>query len=237
MNGDQFVNQDYSQKNKPLPLERPGLLIWGASGHALVVADIVRRQDVYQIVGFLDDVHPERRDHPFCGAQILGGQEQLSRLRDQGVNHVLLGFGNCLMRLELTETLQKQGFILPIAIHPHACVAADVFVGEGTVIAAGAVVNPGVKIGRSVIINTSASVDHECLIEDAVHISPGVHLAGRVTVGIAAQVGIGATVIDRRHIGSRSMIGAGAVVVDDIPANALAYGVPAKVVRRIDDES
>ena len=38
---------------------RRQLVIWGASGHALVVADIVRLQDAYQIVGFLDDINPE----------------------------------------------------------------------------------------------------------------------------------------------------------------------------------
>jgi UDP-N-acetylbacillosamine N-acetyltransferase len=216
--------------------EAPRLAIWGASGHAIVVADIVRRQGIYQIVGFLDDVNPNRQGEAFCGAQILGGQEQLECLRTQGIVYVLLGFGNCVWRLKLTNWLQEQGFVLPVAVHPHASVASDAYLGAGTVVAAGAVINSGVKIGRSVIVNTSASIDHECVISNAVHIGPGAHLAGRVFVGEATQVSIGATIIDRVQIGARSIIGAGAVVVHDIPADVVAYGVPAKVKRVLTNE-
>lgn len=213
--------------------QRPLLAIWGASGHALVVADIVRLQGVHHIVGFLDDVNPDRRGADFCGATILGGREQLGVLIDRGVRHILLGFGNCRMRWELTEHLRAQGFVLPIAIHPQATIAKDVVLGPGTVVMAGAVVNPGTRVGSSVIINTSASVDHECVIGDAAHICPGAHLAGRVTVGQTAQVGIGATVIERVHIGVGAVIGAGAVVVHDIPDYVIAYGAPARVKRTI----
>lgn len=210
-------------------LQMEPLVIWGASGHALVVADIVRLQEEYTVVGFLDDVNPDRCGIEFCGATILGGREQLALLLDEKVRHILLAFGDCRMRLLLTSQLQAQGFRLPTAIHPQSIVAQDVMVGAGTVVAAGAVINPSVQIGQSVIINTSASIDHECMIGDAAHIGPGARLAGRVVVGETAQVGIGATVIDRVHIGYGSVIGAGAVVVSDIPPNVIAYGVPAKV--------
>lgn len=211
--------------------QQPLLAIWGAAGHAMVVADIVRCQGLYRIVGFLDSINPERRGVEFCGALILGGREQLGTLLDQGVRHILLGFGDCGMRLKLTDFLQTQGISLPVAVHPRATVAADARLGPGTVIAAGAVVNPGVRIGHSVIINTAASVDHECMVDDAAHICPGAHLAGQVVVGQAAQVGIGATVIDRIRIGAGAIIGAGAVVVEDIPDYVIAYGVPARIKR------
>lgn len=210
------------------------LVIWGASGHAMVVADIVRQKGTYRIVGFLDDVNPGRHGDEFYGAEILGGKEQLEQLLYRGVKHILLGFGDCKMRLELTRTLQARGFSLPVAIHPRATVVEDIVLGSGTVIAAGAVVNPGVRIGSSVIINTSASVDHECIIGDAVHIGPGAHLAGRVVIGQAAHIGIGATVVDRVHIGSGVIIGAGAVVMNDIPDSVVAYGVPARIKRMVD---
>lgn len=209
------------------------VVIWGASGHAMVVADIVRLQELYTIVGFLDNINPQRHGTAFCGATILGGVEQITTLLQEGITNILLGFGDCRMRLELTRDLEAQGFSLPVVIHPSAVVAEDVLLGPGTVIAAGTVVNPGSRIGSSVIINTSASVDHECIIADAAHICPGVHLAGRVEVGQATQIGIGATVVDRIHIGSGVFIGAGAVVISDIPDNVVAYGVPAKIERRV----
>lgn len=205
------------------------LVIWGASGHALVVADIVRIQGIYRIVGFIDNINPQRRGEQFCDATILGGTEQLEKLWNQGIRHILLGFGDCNTRLNLTLSLQARGFILPTLIHPRSIVAEDVVLGSGTVVMAGAVVNPGSQIGSSVIINTSASIDHECIIDDAAHICPGVRLAGRVRVGRAAHIGIGATVVERIHIGDGAVIGAGAVVINDILAHVVAYGVPAKV--------
>ena len=84
------------------------------------------------------------------------------------------------------------------------------------------------------IINTSATIDHECDIGDAAHICPGVNLAGRVFIGAATQVGIGASVIENVHIGEGCVIGAGAVVTGDIPDHVLAYGVPAKVIRKLE---
>jgi len=209
------------------------LLIWGASGHALVVADIIRLTGEYELVGFLDDVNPVQANTRLCGVPVLEGRNCLDKLKRDGLGHVIFGFGNCAARLRLAEWVRERGFSLATAIHPRATVAADVPVGAGTVVAAGAVVNPGARIGENVIVNTCASVDHECVIDDGVHICPGVHLAGRATVGRASWVGIGTTVVDRVRIGSNVMIGAGAVVVNDIPDGVIAYGVPAKIIRKV----
>ena len=207
------------------------ILIWGASGHARVVANIITLSEKYEIVGFIDDINPQRRGENFCGATILGGREQLISLKAKGVDRIILGFGDCWARLKLTDFVFKQGFSLVTAIHPSAIIASDVKIAAGTVVAAAAVINPATEIGCNVIINTSASIDHECVIAEGVHICPGVHLAGKVTVGRLTCVGIGATVTDRICIGAGSIIGAGAVVVNDIPDGVIAYGVPAKIIR------
>jgi UDP-N-acetylbacillosamine N-acetyltransferase len=208
------------------------LVIWGASGHALVIADIICLRGKHEIVGFLDDIHPDRKNFEFCGCKVLGGREQLSLLREQGVDRIVLGFGDCNARIELSRLVLKLGFSLATAIHPSAIVATDASVGAGTVIVAQSVVNPGAIIGENVIINTSASVGHESIIEDGVHIAPGVHLGGRVKIGRGTWVGIGSTVRANIHIGSNSLIGVGSVVVSNIPNGVVAYGVPAKVIRK-----
>ena len=209
------------------------LVIWGALGHALVVADIVRLQGEYEIIGFLDDVNLERHGTEFCGASILGGREQLDNLKRMGVKYLIFAFGDCDARLRLSVLAREKGFSLATAIHPNAIIAADVSVGSGTVIEAGAVIKPGTRIGENVIINSCTSVGDKCIIEDGSHICPGVCLGGGVKVGRAAWVGIGATVKERVSIGKRSLIGAGAVVLGDIPDSVVAYGLPAKVVRKV----
>ena len=210
------------------------LVIWGASGHALVVADILRLQSDYELIGYLDDLDPKRHGTEFNGLPVLGGSEKLDELKAMGVSHLIVGFGNCAARLKTSALIGKKGFSLATAIHPKAIVADDVVVSCGTVIAAGAVINPRAKIGENVIINTGATVDHECFIEEGVHLCPGAHLAGNVSIGRASWIGIGAIVSDHLRIGAEAVIGAGAVVMHDIPDNVVAYGVPAKVVKRVD---
>ncbi|OGT99688.1 MAG: sugar acetyltransferase [Geobacteraceae bacterium GWC2_48_7] len=208
------------------------ILIWGASGHALVVADILKLRGEYEIVGFMDDVGEGTADE-FNGLPVFHGREKLIELYRESVHYVIIAFGQCAARLKAADFARSQGFKLATAVHPMAIIADDVTIGEGTVIAAGAVVNPAARIGANVIINTSASVDHEVVIADGAHICPGVRLAGRVFVGEGAWVGIGSSVVDRVKIGNGAFIGAGSVVVDDIPSDSLAYGVPAKVKERV----
>jgi sugar O-acyltransferase (sialic acid O-acetyltransferase NeuD family) len=185
------------------------------------------------VAGYLDSVNPQRRDELFGGARILGGQEQLENLRSIGVHDMALGVGDCEARLQLLEVATAEGFNLVCAIHPTATVAATARIGAGSVLCAGSVVNPEATLGQGVIVNTCASVDHECELHDGVHISPGVHLAGKVRVGRGTSVGIGSVVRDGVTIGEGCIIGAGSVIVSDLPANILAYGVPATVIRKI----
>jgi len=209
------------------------LVVWGASGHALVVADVLRAGGGWEIVGFLEDVGTERYGTEFAGSRVLGGREMLAELRGSGVEHVIVAVGDNNARTFLARLSRARGFRLATAVHPRATLAPDVVIGEGTVVAAGSVINPATRIGENVIINTGASVDHECSVEEGVHIGPGVRLGGRVAIGPQAWVGIGATVRDGIRIGARAIIGAGAVVVSDIPPDVVAFGVPARVVRSL----
>ena len=209
------------------------VILWGASGHARVVADIIRSCGSYEIAGFIDDLQPARAGETFEGAPLLGGRDALASAHQNGVTNLIVAIGDCDARLEAARFAVANGFTLATAIHPSAVIAASARVGNGTVVAANAVVNPGSTIGENVIVNTSASIDHDCTIGDGVHISPRVCLAGSVNVGEASWIGAGATVVDGRTIGRRSIVGAGAVVVRDIPDDVVAYGVPARVVRRI----
>jgi UDP-N-acetylbacillosamine N-acetyltransferase len=213
-----------------LPVRTP-VVIWGTGGHARVVADIVRSAAEYEIVGFLDDVHVDRHGQRFCDALVLGGKEKIDRLAADGVHHVILAFGDNAARRSMGAELVGRGLTLARACHSRSTVADDVRIGDGTVVMAGAVVNPNVSLGESVIVNTCSSIDHDCDLGDAVHVSPGAHLAGSVRVGHETWIGLGALVLEGRSVGERTIVGAGAVVTHDLPADVVAYGVPAKVMK------
>ncbi len=213
------------------------VVIWGASGHALVVADVIRCRGIHRIAGFIDDGRPHRGDALHGASLVLGGREQLAPLFAAGVRLAFIAVGDSAARLRLADVVEAAGFTLIKAIHPQAVVAASASIGAGTLVVAGAIINPEARIGRNVIVNTGATIDHECEIGDGVHIGPGAHLGGGVFVGRGTWVGIGASVAERIRIGANSIVGAGAAVVRDIPEGVVAYGVPARVMRSVSEEN
>lgn len=205
------------------------ILIWGASGHAAVVADIIRADGKHDIAGFIDSIDSRCRE--FYGGEVLGGDAELTALiATRGITAAIVGIGNSNVRMRLAKRLEDAGLTLIQAIHPRATVSPSAQIGVGTAIDAGAIVCARAIVGKNVIINTSASVNHDCLIEDDVHICPGSHLAGNVIVRKGSWVGLGSTVIEKTEIGAYSFIGAGSVVVSDIPPQVIAYGAPARII-------
>ncbi len=211
------------------------VVVWGASGHATVVADILRLRQ-FEIAGFIDDVNESRWGMPFENSLLLGGRDRLAGLLGAGVGRLVVAIGDCGVRLSLLRYALEQGFDSMALLHPRSVVAASATLGKGSVVTAGAVINPHCRIGEAVIVNTGAVVDHDCVVRDGAHIAPGVTLAGGVEVGEEAFVGVGSVVRDAIRIGDRCVVGAGSVVVRDVPDNALVYGVPARVVRILNAE-
>ena len=212
---------------------KPKLVIWGAGMQARVVADIVRQQNDYEVVGFLDDVNPERRGSHFEESTILGDQEQLDSLLQNGVQHIILGFGNCGQRLRLATIVTGKGFTLATAVHPLAIIAPNVPVGPGSVIKAGAIIDPAVEIGANVMISAGVTVAHGAVLEDGARLSAGANVAGRVRVGRGAWLGVGVSVTAGVHIGAGALVGLGSAVLRDVPPHTVAYGVPARVMRQV----
>jgi UDP-N-acetylbacillosamine N-acetyltransferase len=204
------------------------IIVWGAGGHARVVADVLKSND-FEIAGFIDDINAERRGELFCGAKVFAN---LDECRTEEIRDAFIAIGENPARASKAGLALKEGYRLVSLVHPRAIVAEGVILGPGTVVMAGAVLQPGSVVGSNVIINTLSSVDHECLLADNVHICPGARLAGKVRVDQFATVGIGATVIDKIRIGEGALVAAGAVVIQNVPANVVVAGVPAARLER-----
>ncbi len=192
------------------------MILYGASGHGRVIADILRQSGESR-VRFWDD-SPE--------AAILGYEVAVPEYSTE--EEVILAIGSNRVRKMLAARL---GIRFGKAIHPSAVIGEYCDVGDGSVVMAGAILNPGTTVGRHCIINTAASVDHDGRIGDYVHISPGVVLTGNVSVGDGAHIGAGAVVIPGTRIGQWAVIGAGAVIIRDVPDYAVVVGNPGKIIR------
>lgn len=131
---------------------------------------------------------------------------------------------------KVTREAEALGHVFaPAAIAAGARVGPDVVIGAGSLVCAGSIVTVDVVIGRHAAINLDCTVGHDARIGDCATISPGVHVSGRVTLGHAAYLGTNSAVLEGVSIGARAVLGAGAVATRDVPAGALAVGVPAVV--------
>lgn len=202
------------------------IFIFGASGHAKVVIDIVEQQNLY-VIAFLVDDNLALKDQTFYGYSVLGGKDELLALEERPKG-AIVAVGDCSVRCKIAEWLCQQGYELVSAVHPSAQLARGAFVGDGTVVMSNAVINSDTLVGNNVIINTGATIDHDCIIGDGVHIAPGSTLCGAVRVGSSSFIGAGATIIPNISIGENVMVGAGATVVRDVPDGVTVVGCPAK---------
>ncbi len=205
------------------------IIVYGASGHAKVLLDILERVSEYEIVGLIDD-NPELAGEEVFGHRVLGGREILGEVKNLGVEAGIVGIGDNKIRGALANRVLEHGLELISAIHPSVCISRGVHIGPGCAMMANAVVNADSSLGANVIINTGATVDHDSVICDCVHLSPGVHLAGGVAVGTYSHLGTGVVVIPNISIGAHVSVAAGSVVTKNLPNGIAAAGVPARVM-------
>jgi sugar O-acyltransferase (sialic acid O-acetyltransferase NeuD family) len=212
--------------------ELPPVVIWGASAEARVVAETLRRRGEYAIAGFVDDVSPDREGEAFGGSRILAGRDPLGALAARNLRAVAVAIGDNVARPRIVAQLTASGFSALQVRHPSAIVADDAVIGPASLLHAGAIVASGARLGSAVIVNTAASVDHGAVLGDGVHVAPGARIGGDVTIGAGTFVGMGAIVVSGCRVGQGVIVGAGALVLRDLPDDVVAYGAPAKVVRR-----
>jgi UDP-perosamine 4-acetyltransferase len=208
------------------------IVIAGAGGHAKVVIELVRAAAPgLEIVGLVD-ADPAPR--AVLGVPVIGDDSRLAALRAEGVALAFPAVGDNALRERLGERLRKLGFELPALVSPRAAVSPSARLGAGVAVMAGASINAEAHIGDFAVVNTGAVIDHDARLAVGAHAAPGSVLAGAASAGARALIGAGAVLIPGVSVGDDAVIGAGAAVVRDIPAGALAMGVPARVIRRAD---
>lgn len=195
------------------------IYLYGASGHAKVIMDILRSQNK-TISGLIDD-NPSVKE--LLGYKVFSSEENFTE--------VIISIGDNKTRKKIVDKLEEKKF--DTAIHSSAIISEQASIDEGTVIMQGAIIQSAVSIGKHCIVNTGASVDHDCKLGDFVHISPHATLCGNVTVGEGTWIGAGTIVIQGVKIGKWSVIAAGSVVTKDIPDNVLAAGNRCKVLKEL----
>jgi tetrahydrodipicolinate N-acetyltransferase len=130
-------------------------------------------------------------------------------------------------------------------IEPGAIIRDQVEIGDNAVIMMGAVINIGSVIGEGTMIDMNVVLGGRATVGKNCHIGAGTVLAGvieppsakPVTIEDDVVIGANAVVLEGVRVGKGAVVAAGAVVIDDVPPYTVVAGMPAKVIKKIDEKT
>ena len=185
----------------------------------------------YTITGLYhyNDDRTGETDH---GYPILGSFDDLFRQNLQGKSF-LLTMGDNHIRASLTKRILESGGEIPSLIHPTAVISAfskihsvGVYISPFTYVQADSSIGQGSVLLSHVNISHTTHIGQYCFVAGGSHIGAYTEMEDFVFVG-QGVLSISAKV---RKIGNNAFIGAGSLLVREVPEGAKVMGRPAKII-------
>ena len=206
-------------------------VIIGAGTQGQVYASYLKEAGV-PVVGFIDDNEDLYRKE-VIGLPVVGKYEDLfhQQLKSE-ITDVYCPIGVNSVRVEYLSTLKKEGYNIPGFLHHTVSIAPDVTIGEAVYMLAGNIVMPHTSIGNYIMINMDSTIAHHVTLEDGVFMSSGVNIGALIHVKKEAYIGMGVTAMTGiKKIGKETLIGAGTVLIKDVPDYATMVGNPGRLIK------
>lgn len=207
------------------------IYIVGAGGFGREVQWLIERinaqQSTWNFCGYVDDGRIGRvNDYP-----IVGSVESFVHMCESGSRKVdaVCAIGNSKVRKSVVERLRASDTIsFPNLIDPSVILSERVTMGDGNIICAGNILTVDIRMGNYNIVNLDCTVGHDVVMQDFVTVYPSANISGATTLECCIEIGTGAQLIQGLSVHADSIIGAGAVVVNNITEAGTYAGVPAR---------
>jgi len=208
-------------------------IIVGAGTYGQVYAEYIKETKMYNIIAFLDD-DVSKQDLNILGIPVEGPISKLEEFEDKESIAVFVPIGNNGTRVRILKHAQKYSYQTPGFIHNTVQIHSTVKVGSCVYILPGTQIMPYTNIEDYVMISMGVNIAHHAALGSGCFLSQGVNVGASINIGENAFIGIASTLMTGiKFIGKGVIVGAHSLVNTDIPANVIAYGVPAKVIKEI----
>jgi sugar O-acyltransferase (sialic acid O-acetyltransferase NeuD family) len=213
------------------------LAILGSSANCLDILDAVRAVNahagttLFEPVGFLDDVAGRHGDI-VDGLPVLGPLALASEMTDLLFVNGIGSWRSFRSKNRLIERLGIPRERFATIVHPHAVLASSAVVGAGTIILGNTTLCANVRIGSHVMMLPNCVVGHDSRIGDFATLAAGVMVSGCVGINKGCYIGAGASIRDHVTLGDNALLGMGAVLLCDMPAESIFAGNPARPLVR-----
>lgn len=201
------------------------MIIVGGGGFGRELVSWIRHGGAGQdLAGYLDDAGAtEGMDVPYLGT--------VESYAPQPDDRFLCAIGDPAQKRKAVQALKARGAAFASFHHPSAIIVASAVLGEGTIVGPFCVISNNARIGDFVTLNSFCGGGHDTVIGAFSTLSAYIDVTGWVSLGEEVFVGSHASILPKVKIGDRSRVGAGAVVVRSLPADATVYAAPAKRLR------
>ena len=207
------------------------LIILGSGGlaqeYAWLVEEINDHGGSINLLGYLDD-DADRSGQRYLDRPVLG---PLARVQEFSSAHFIVGVGDPHVRRAIVEKVAAFNPRWTNLISPTLRLHRSNRIGVGVMIGRYSDLTVGCTLGNHVMINIHAVLGHAVAVGDYSVVSPNVTINGEATLGSSCYVGANAFVRNVR-LADGATVGAGSVVVKDVPEYCVVAGVPAKVLHQ-----
>lgn len=208
------------------------IVVIGAGGFGREVGQLIKdinlEKKEWNFLGYIDG-NREKQGMILNGDPVIGGEAWLEQKSGNEV-WAVCAIGNTKVKYEVISRMGKT-VRFPNLIHPTVLSNNFVELGVGNIICAKSILSVNIRLGNHVAINPGCSIGHDTIINDYTTLMWDVTLSGNVVINEGCEIGSKSVVIQQKTVGKWCIIGAGAVVVRDLPENCTAVGVPAKPIK------
>ena len=145
-------------------------------------------------------------------------------------NVYICALGLPLVKTKLLAPLIAQNAEFISFIHPTAVICERVKLVRGVVVCPGVSISVDISIGEFSMIGPNTTIGHDGTIGAWCTLCAQCDITGRVTIKDGVFLGSRVSIIPGKTVGSKSILGAGSVVISDVPESVTVVGNPARIL-------